>query len=83
MLKCDSSIKTYPSPPQAPTDLFVFLTLYLQCRSGGSLKHLPHALLALGRALEVGKGVDLLGHGPAFLWLDRLLLHLVELFDRV
>ena len=50
---------------------------------GGRLEDLPDALLALGRALEVGEGVDLLGHGPPLLRLHWLLLHLPELLDRV
>ena len=31
----------------------------------------------------VGKGVDLLGHGPPLLQLHRLLFHLPEFLDRV
>ena len=41
------------------------------------------SLLALGGALEVGKGVDLLSHGPSLFGLDRLLLHLPQLLDGV
>ena len=55
----------------------------LECRSGGGFEHLPDSLLALGGALEVGEGVDLLRHGPALLRLHRLLLHLVQLLDSV
>ena len=50
---------------------------------GGCLEDLPDALLALGGALEVGEGVDLLGHRPTLLRLHRLLLHLPQLLDRV
>ena len=55
----------------------------LERRPGGRLEDLPDALLALGRALEVGEGVDLLGHRPTLLGLHRLLLHLAQLLDRV
>ena len=57
--------------------------VYLKGGSGGSLKHLPDALFALGAALQVGEGVDLLSHGPTLLRLHRLLLHLAQLLDRV
>ena len=57
--------------------------VYLQGGSGGSLEHFPDSLLALGATLEVGEGVDLLGHGAALLRLHGLLLHLTQLFDRV
>jgi len=63
------------------TSLLLFLVL--EGGPGGRLEHLPHALLALGRALEVGEGVDLLGHGAPLLGLHRLLLHLPQLLDRV
>jgi hypothetical protein len=56
---------------------------YLEGGPGGCLKDLPDALLALGGALQVGEGVDLLGHGAALLRLHRLLLHLPQLLDRV
>jgi hypothetical protein len=56
---------------------------YLKGGPGGGLEDLPDALLALSRALEVGEGVDLLGHGAALLRLHRLLLHLAQLLDRV
>ena len=55
----------------------------LERRPGGRLEDLPDSLLALGRALEVGEGVDLLGHRPTLLGLDRLLFHLAQLLDRV
>ena len=66
------------SRPRGPAPLS-----HLQSSPGGSLEDLPDALLALGRALEVGEGVDLLGHRPALLGLHRLLLHLPQLLDRV
>ena len=39
-----------------------YFYLVLHVGSGGCFKHLPDALLALGRAREVGKGVDPLHH---------------------
>ena len=62
---------------------FLFLLLDLQRRPGGRLKDLPNSLLRLGRAFEVSKSVNLLGHGAAVLGLDRLLLHLGQLLDGV
>ena len=63
--------------------LLGLLLLDLQRGLGGCLEHLPHALLTLGGALQVGEGVDLLSHGPTLLRLHRLLLHLGQLLDRV
>merc|ERR1719327_694609 len=69
-----------------------FIKLYTVCfsfsfgpegSSGGSFEDLPNSLLALGGALEVGEGVDLLGHRPPLLRLHWLLLHLPELLDCV
>lgn len=45
----------------------------LQRRSGGHLKHFPHAVLGLGRALQVAKCTDPAGHVFAVLYLHRLL----------
>ena len=59
--------------------LLGFLLLDLQRGLGGGLEHLPDALLALGGALQVGEGVDLVGHGAALLGLHGFLLHLAQL----
>lgn len=45
----------------------------LQARTCGHLKDLPHALLGLGRALEVAEGIDPVGHVSPLFWLHRLL----------
>ena len=50
---------------------------------GSSIEDLPNFLLALGGALVVGKGVDLLGHGASLLQLHRLLLYFPKFLDRV
>ena len=62
--------------------LLGLLLLDLQRGLGGCLEHLPHALLTLGGALQVGEGVDLVGHGAPLLRLHRLLLHLPQLPHR-
>lgn len=59
------------------------LSSYLQGGPSRGLEHFSHTLLALGAALQVGEGVNLLGHGAALLRLHGLLLHLAQLFDRV
>lgn len=51
----------------------VLALAHLQRRSGGHLKHIPNAILGLGRALQVSKSVDPAGHVPPFLRLYRLL----------
>ena len=55
----------------------------LKGSSGGSFEDLPNSLLALGGALEVGEGVDLLGNDPPLLRLHWLLLQFPELLDCV
>ena len=50
---------------------------------GSSIEDLANFLLAPGRALVVGKGVDLLSHGASLLKLHRLLLHFSEFLDGV
>ena len=59
------------------------ITTNLKCSPCCSLEDLSDSLLALGRALEVGEGIDLLGHGSSLLRFDRLLLHLPQLFDGI
>lgn len=51
---------------------------HLQSRSGGHLENFPHAILRLGRALQVTKGADPAGHLSAILCLHRLLHCLVR-----
>ena len=55
----------------------------LQGGSSGSFKDLPDTLLALGRALEEGKGIDLLRHRPPLLRLDWLLFLFAQFLDCV
>ena len=55
----------------------------LQGDSSGSFKDLPDTLLALGRALEEGKGIDLLRHLPPLLRLDWLLFLFAQFLDCV
>lgn len=45
----------------------------LQRRPGGHLEHFPHAVLGLGRALQIAKSTDSAGHVFAFFRPHRLL----------
>ena len=53
---------------------------YLQCRPCSSFEDFPNTLFAFGRAFEIGKCIDFFCHGPAILWLHRLLFHFGEFF---
>lgn len=56
-----------------------FVSLCLKSGPGGRFEHLPDAVFALGRALQIGAGIYLLGHQLAILRSHRLLFHLHQL----
>lgn len=58
---------------QHPAAVPLLALAHLQRRSSGHLEHFPHAVLGLGRALQVSKSADPAGHVSAFLWLHWLL----------
>ena len=68
-----SELAGYVDCSQHRASASVFAFAHLQRRSGGHLKHIPNAILGLGRALQVSKSIDAAGHVSAFLRLDRLL----------
>lgn len=55
----------------------------LQCSPGCCLEYLSHTLLGLGRAFQIGKGINFLSHSASLLRLNRLLLHLCQILRRV
>ena len=59
------------SQQEASTPLLALA--HLQRRPCGHLEDVTHAILGLGRALQVAEGADAVGHIPALLWLHRLL----------
>lgn len=60
----------------AATSLLAFADL--QRRSGGHLKHLPHAVLGLGGTLQVAEGTDAVGHVSGLVGLHWLLERVEE-----
>ncbi|GMR49156.1 hypothetical protein PMAYCL1PPCAC_19351, partial [Pristionchus mayeri] len=63
--------------------LALLLFLLLQCRLRRLLEHLADTLLVLGGALQIGECSDLLCDGSSLLGFHRLLLHLLQLTDRL
>lgn len=55
----------------------------LKASPSGHFEHLPHPFFGLRRAFEVTKGTDAVGHIPAFLGSNWLLLHLGQLSSGV
>ena len=59
------------------------LLFHLQGGPGGSLEYFPDTLLALGAALQVGEGVNLLGHGVTLFMRYGLLVHPTQRIEGV
>lgn len=71
--RCEELIDPQSVPSQQLAAPPVLALADLQGGSGGHLKHFPHAVLGLGRALQVAHSADPVGHVSALLRLYWLL----------